>query len=960
MINFKSEYSYLKSINRIDDIIKISLENNLTHIGLCDYNTTYAAFEFYGKCIENKIVPIIGCSFYHNKQEFLVYAKNQSGFKQINYWLSNGFSLESNFDNVVVVLGKGLIIDKIINSEIVDNVLNIKHLFYGVFSHSNSKNSFLVNDYVQKNKLKSIFIDQCNYTSIEKFDAYITMRCICDNLSISKINKQKYKDHCFKKLNFNEDFLNLFDLHLDNLKANIIEYPYCIKDYSPNKYLSILANNGLKLRLKGQFNQNYSVRLNYELDIIEKLNFSSYFLIVWDICKYCHQNDILVGPGRGSASGCLVAYCLAITQIDPVENELLFERFLNPERTSMPDIDLDFEDQKRDDVVNYIEKRYSNVAKISTISRFLAKSAFRDVSKVYNLDKGLFDTISKHIDSSMNFYQNLKTNKVIQNEYQKNQTFRLICDIAIELSDLARQTSIHAAGVIVSNKDLNEFSSVENGVIMMSAKQLENLGLIKIDILAISNLTFVKRVLNKINISNIYDLPQNDEKTFKMLSNSDTLGIFQLESSGIKNVLNKVKPSSIGQLADVLALYRPGPMKFIDSYVRNDQINYDSILKKTNGVMIYQEQIMLLAQKISSFSLVKADILRVAMSKKDEKLLLSLKNDFINNANLNKLNNQSPEQLFDNILSFAGYGFNKSHAYSYARLSYIMAYLKVNYPDVYFSELFKVNFYSDKQSIFLSELESLNLKLLRPHYYYSDVEIKCLSSNKIILGFDCITGFDKKTCNEIIKNRLDIKKNDELIVVVTKMFNNLTLSDLQINNFIDAGCFDSFKLNNSTLKYNINSWINKKVLNSYITMPGEKIMILNRDAESYEVLSINELRALRYNFKYSIIKNKLSEFRISYNNTQITTIEKAHSQYVHYKKQYKNYLVVFKINTIKEILTKNNTKMSFLNVTSEGLNEIIVFPNTYNIYNEKTLKNINQYCCAEVTFEKDKIYLQKL
>ena len=435
----------------------------------------------------------------------------------------------------------------------------------------------------------------------------------------------------------------------------------------------------------------YYERLKKELTVIDSLGYNDYFLIVWDFVKYAKDNDILVGPGRGSAAGSLVSFALNITDVDPIKYGLLFERFLNKERKTMPDIDMDFPDDRREEVIEYIKNRYGSnrVLSINTFSKFSDKSSIRDVCRV----KG---------------YSPDRTNQIVKilTEQKENLSTELaeVKRLAEGLDGLPRQTGTHAAGIILAEEDLRYYLPLQQGPTIYQAQfeheDLVDMGLLKIDLLGIRNLTIIKRTLEiikeKRNIDiNINKLSLNDKKTYELLSAGDTLGIFQLESQGMRNVLRKLKPNKFNDLVALLALYRPGPMENIDVYInrRNgEKFSYidnslAKILKETYGIIVYQEQIILIAEEFAGYTLSEADMLRVGISKKDKKILNEERKIFVEKSIKNNRPKELAEKIYDYIVRFADYGFNKSHSVAYALVAYQMAYLKANYYDVFMAVL---------------------------------------------------------------------------------------------------------------------------------------------------------------------------------------------------------------------------------------------------------------------------------
>ncbi|MBP5407614.1 MAG: DNA polymerase III subunit alpha, partial [Bacilli bacterium] len=530
-----------------------------------------------------------------------------------------------------------------------------------------------------------------------------------------------------------EEFAELIDLEIPKNNRYIPHYDNKIKDSFV--YLSSLCKKGLSKRLNNEMPDEYKKRLIMELNVIKDMGFVDYFLIVYDYVKFAKTHNILVGPGRGSAAGSLVSYCLGITNIDPIKYDLLFERFLNPERITMPDIDIDFEYTKRNQVIDYVKERYgeTNVANIMTFGTLGARQVIRDVGKCLEVDPALIDKLSNLLDPKQSLKDNL-SNKYVKELVENNSSIKKLYQVSYKLEGLKRHISTHAAGVVISSIPLDTVIPIckSEGDLLtgVTMEYLEELGLLKMDFLALRNLTIIQNVIELIEEEtgkkiNLAGIPLDDKQTINIFKHVDTEGIFQYESSGMKNFLAKLQPDNFNDLIAAVALFRPGPMQNIDTFIRRKQgkekIIYpdDSlkeILKDTYGIMIYQEQIMQVLVKMANYSFAEADNIRRAMSKKKKEVMEKEREIFVSKAMKNGYTKEKCEEVYDLIVKFANYGFNKAHSVSYALIGYQMAYLKANYSVYFIANLLNMSIGSDvKTKEYLDEAKSKDIKVFKPN-----------------------------------------------------------------------------------------------------------------------------------------------------------------------------------------------------------------------------------------------------
>ena len=690
-------------------------------------------------------------------------------------------------------------------------------------------------------------------------------------------------------------------------------------------------------------------------------------MVVYDFIKYAKQNNILVGPGRGSAVGSLVAYSLGITDIDPLEYDLLFERFLNPERISMPDIDTDFPDVYRDQVINYVKEKYGEkkVAGIITFGTLSTRLVIRDVGRVLNALPKDIDYLCKRVPSTSKqkieyFYQNdLEFKSMIESD----EKLKLLYKICNKIEGFPRHTSMHAAGIVMSKVDLDTvIPLVKNNDIYLTGytmEYLEELGLIKMDFLGLKNLTTIMNIIKDIedneNISiNFSNIPFDDKETIELFKRADTLGIFQFETDGMRAFIRKLKPNNIDDLIAAVALYRPGAAVNIDSYILRKQgkeeITYlddtlKDILSPTYGIIIYQEQIMQIASVFAGFSLGEADILRKAMSKKKKDILEGLEEKFIEGSIKCGHTKEKAKEIFDLILNFANYGFNKSHSVAYSIIAYRMAYLKAKYPKHFFSNLMS-SAIGDivKTKEYLDEARRLNIKVLLPSITRSNNHF-IVESDGIRFPLSHIKNIGSVISNDIISKRKDF--TDIFDCISTILSKNINKSILE--SLIFTSCFDEFGYNKRTLIENIDALINY----ANLSIDLDPSLILKPEIELKE----------EYTKEYLMDKEKelfgfyLSEYPTTKYKTEYKTIN---------SNEIDNYFnktvdLVLLVDKVKEVKTKKDDIMAFVSGSDEyGACSLTLFPKTYEKYQVKTGNIILVRGTVERRLDKYQIVVDKI
>lgn len=932
----KTENSLLSSLIKIDELIKFAKSYNYKALSIVD-NNMFGVMEFYKKCLQNDIKPIIGLEVKLDNN-LVLYAKNYNGYK--NLLKISTIMSESKVDiNILEKYSSDLICVIPFNYRFIYDELN--KMFQNVFiSYKNKEEYDLINKDI------SIYMNETLYLQKKDSNYLKYLIAIRDGKKIDEINilgdnhlllPEEIKNYDFNSNNQKIlDMCNLkIELHKDLLP--IYECPNNLDAYS---YLKELCQDGMRKRFGSSVGKVYIDRLKYELNIINKMGFCNYFLVVYDYVKYAKEHGILVGPGRGSAAGSLVSYLLNITTIDPIKYNLLFERFLNPERVTMPDIDIDFQYDRREEVINYCVNKYGSkkVAGIITFNTLGAKQAIRDIGRVMDINLDKIDALTKLIDSNLSLRENYNDSKLKRILNEDSELFNLY-KVSLKFEGLKRHTSNHAAGIVMCNENLDEILPLykKDGMFLTaySMDYLEEQGLLKMDLLAIKNLTLIDTVLKEVNKKNkvisFDDIPFEDSEATNVFTSVNTLGIFQFESTGMMNFLRKFRPSNFQDIVAALALFRPGPMNNIDSYIKRKQnkekIDYfdkslEKVLKPTYGIIIYQEQIMQIASIMAGFSLGEADILRRAMSKKKEEILLKEKDKFINGSIKRGYSEELARKIYDLILKFAAYGFNKAHSVSYATISYRMAYLKAHYKEDFMKTLLNFELNSvNKTKEYIYECKKEGLNILKPDINKSD---KYYLKEKDGIRYP-LTGL-KNLGSMIVNNILDERKNGDFksIYDFIKRTNRKNINKKTLISLIDAGCFDSFDLNHRTMIDGIDLIINY----------GELIKDLDE-----EFVLLPELEIKEEYSKHELLKRELDVIGLYISDNPITEYkQKLNNKFNICDVSHwfdKNVDIIGTIDYVKEVETKKQDKMCFIKISDELASiDGVVFPQLYKTLNE--------------------------
>ena len=938
----KSNYTLLSSLLKIDDLINYAKDKNLPAIALTDTNM-YMTMEFINRCNNENIKPIIGLCVNALDKEIILLGKDYTGYQSLIKLSTIQSGRKVEVEDLKKYNKELICIIPFRAKELFENLKDIYvDLYLGYSKREEEKEVRILTNNI-------VFVREGLYLNKKDKEILPYLYRIRDGKTISDEVDYDIDDHELNitdidELSDKEGFDNTLEIaNMCNIKFpkhdNLLPIYEC---EDPKKYLFSLCKTGLKKRLGAEIPDKYKERLVYELKVINDMGFANYFLVVYDYIKYAKKNKILVGPGRGSAAGSLVAYSLGITDIDPLTYDLLFERFLNPERKTMPDIDTDFPDDKREMVIDYVKEKYGEkkVSGIITFGTLAAKQAIRDTSRVLNIPLYKVDSLSKFIP---NF-----TKDKLADIYSKNETFRVRIDsdnnlkkmfeIASKLEGFPRHTSSHAAGIVMSRVDLDEVIPLEKTddlyLTGYSMEYLEPLGLLKMDFLVIKNLTLIDNIIKDIKTIHKIDIdfnkiPLDDKETLKLFEEANTCGIFQFESSGMRNFLRKLKPNSIDDIIAAIALFRPGAAVNIDSYIRRkhgkERVTYldkelESITKSTYGLMIYQEQIIQAASAYAGYSLGEADILRRAMSKKKVDLLKAEEEKFITKSIEKGHTREKAKEIFNLILNFAGYGFNKSHSVVYSVVAYKMAYLKAHFKTIFFANLLSNVIGSEaKTNEYIMEAKANGIEVIKPTI--SDSGSKYLvKDDKIIYPISNIKGIGVVGSKQIEES----KKHGEYTDILD-CFSRLYISGVGKKTFevlIYADVFKDYNYNRATLIYNLDSLFNYAELTKDI----DPSLVMKPEIEIKD----------EYPDNYLLEKEK--EVFGFYLSSHPTTIYKKDNRDSINLNEIENYLfkkvsVLVLVDKIKSINTKKGERMAFLTGSDETMSrEFTIFPKEYAKY----------------------------
>ena len=1009
----QSSYSLSEGALKIEKLVNLAKKNNMPAIALTDNNNMFGILEFSIACINNSIQPIIGTSINYldiqtkehpSQLNFLV--MNEEGYINLLYLSSISHTSGNNpvgiyhkdlkkYNNGLICYIGGeynpLLILKHQNKieEISVFINNFRNMFGQDFLFEIQRvqdpkidgfeKEFL--EYSQNFTIPIIGSNNIKYENENDYNAHDVLLCIAQKLTINQTNRKVSNSEIYFKTS--EQMINIFEDIPEIIENNFriaLKCNYYPKEILPklpkfssdqnlseSELLNLKSKEGLLLRLQ-EMNINspsiYQERLNYELEIINNMGFAGYFLIVADFVNWAKNKEIAVGPGRGSGAGSVVAWSLSITDLDPLQYGLLFERFLNPERVSMPDFDIDFCQNRRDEVIEYVNNKYGKecVAHIITFGTLASRAAIRDVGRVLEIPYSEIDQFAKlfpynpanplSLDESINSDKNLKE-MVASDERLSN-----VVDISLKLEGLHRHASTHAAGVVIGDSSiinivpLYKDPNTSVNATQFSMKYVEKAGLIKFDFLGLTTLSIIQDSIKLIkeNHSNfdLRHIPMDDKKTFQQLSKGEAIGIFQLESNGMGSVLRQLQPDKFEEIIAVVALFRPGPMDHIPSFCNRkhgkEKIEYlhpllEKVLEETYGIIVYQEQVMQIAQVLSNYTLGEADLLRRAMGKKIQKEMDAQKNRFIEGAKSNKISINEASKIFDLVNKFAGYGFNKSHAAGYALLAYQTAYLKTNFPYEFMTATFNYSIDRTDRIILLNkELSSLNIEFKKPDINHSQAKFSIEENNglkSIRFGLGAIKGVGIKSMSNLVKERENNGKFIDIIDFMNRLKGDV-INKRQLEKLVQAGSFDSIETNRAKLFYNVPKFV--EIYGGSNFKDQNQAMLFEENKLSFDDSNLFDQQIDDWSSGF-LLKSELEVIGFYFSSHPVSLYPKNYFRrnniiewnQIKLNEDIKSAKIVGSILDIKERSNKEGRKYAFLTVsTLESQIELTIFSDKLN------------------------------
>lgn len=1010
-LHVHSEYSLLDGASRIEELVLEAKRKGMRALALTDHGVMYGSLNFYKTCLAHEIKPIIGVEAYITDKpldeklskgeqglyHLVLLAENMIGYRNLmklttkahleGFYYKPRLSKEWLREHHEGLIGLSACLAGEIPQALLDNdfqkakqlameylqIFGRDHFFLELQDHGlreqKQVNAGLIR-LAEETGLPLVLTNDVHYTHRQDAVSHDCLLCIGTGKQIEDEHRLRFPNNQFY-LKDKQEMSRLFP-HLPQCYQHTIEiaercnleiplgqeilpaYP-TPEGKTAVSYLRELCEQGLTERYGESVPEQVEARLRYELKTISAMGYADYFLIVWDVVRFAHEQGIMVGPGRGSAAGSLVAYVLKITNIDPIKYNLLFERFLNPERVSMPDIDIDFSDRRRDEVIRYVAEKYGteHVAQIITFGTLGAKAAIRDVGRALGISLGLVDRLAKAVPSGhqMTLEQAWRESDSLRKLVCSHEELERLFQIAKQLEGIARHTSTHAAGVVISEQPLVEYVPLQEGhegvpLTQYAMEELEEIGLLKMDFLGLKNLSLIEEIISMINRSqptgeklSLEDIPLDDEETFQLLSAGDTLGVFQLESEGMRKVLQQLRPTSFEDLIAVLALYRPGPMDNIPLFIKakHGQIEVEyphpdlqQILEDTYGVIVYQEQIMQIASKMAGFSLGEADLLRRAVGKKNKEILEAEREHFVQGCLNQGYSLTIAERVYDLIIRFANYGFNRSHSAAYALVAYQLAYLKAHYPVPYLASLLSTSIgQQEKIAEYMAQAARRGIAILPPSVLYSDADFT-LEENNIRFGLSVIKHVGRTAIKEIIterkkrpfRNLLDFCQRVNLRVVNRKVIESLIL----------AGAFDDFDFHRAQAMANLDSILKMAESAQGLRDTDQLFFFADELPDDYEWLNVPEYPYLeKLKFEQEVLGFYLSGHPVDLYRDIADANQAESIQEIMKKDDERVVRTIGYITKVRRVTTRKGEVMAFLQLEDLGVElDVVVFPKVYN------------------------------
>lgn len=1023
-LHLHTEYSLLDGAIRIEELIEKAIKYRFPAIAITDHGNLFGAIDFYRKVSNAGMKPIIGCEVYvarNNRFErgtskgqqeapfhLILLCKDMNGYKNLATLVSKayieGFYYKPRIDkDLLSQYNGGLIgLSSCLKGEVpyylslgmTDKAREAALSYKSILGPDNFFLEIQANELPEQNEINRQLIElsrelhigliatnDSHYLNREDAKAHDVLLCIQTGKTLKDTERMRFAKDTFYLKSPDEMWMTFKDvpdaikntrLIAERCNLDFRFDEFCLPHYEvpdnkdANSYLRKLAEDGLKRKLNRTPPDNYSKRLENELKTIEAMGFSSYFLIVWDFIQYAKRKGVPVGPGRGSAAGSLVAYSLDITEIDPIRYGLIFERFLNPERVSMPDIDIDFCMDRRAEVIDYVSNKYGkdHVAQIITFGTMKARAAIRDVGRAMNIPYSEVDGVAKLIpsDPKITIKKALEIEPRLRQLVEERQEIGELIEIAQKLEGLSRHASTHAAGIVISPESLTEILPLykapneEAITTQYDMGAIKKLGLLKFDFLGLKTLTIINKAEELINISlkekeakpfSINNIPLDNRETFELLSSAKTTGIFQLESSGMRDILVRLMPECFEDLIALVALYRPGPLGsgMVDEFIKSKRAHdlnskqtgtlkklsmphLDNILYETHGIILYQEQVMEIAHKLAKFTLSQADILRKAMGGKDPEEMEKLKNTFLEGLKSNRISEKKAETLYNLILQFAQYGFNKSHSAAYALIAYRTAYLKTHYPVEFMAASLSADMdNTDKVVSYINECKEMGIEILPPDINESNREFT-VTGKSIRFGLEAVKGVGSSAIDTIITAR-EGKRFDSFFDFCSRI-DTRRVNKKVIESLIKAGAFDSMG-RRAQLMNALDTFIDSATKFQREKSSGQRSMFdmhIPLPRELPDVPEWSDTRRLMMEKEalgFYITGHPLNRYREELERLYITPINKLRE--FHDKD---NIIIGGIVRGIKQIQTRKGDRMAYLTIEDlYGTAEIILFPDIY-------------------------------
>ncbi|SER89457.1 DNA polymerase III subunit alpha [Salipaludibacillus aurantiacus] len=1008
-LHVHSEYSLLQSAAKIPALVREAAKMGYKAMALTDIDAMHGVIPFYKECLEHGIKPLIGVELgaaeKHSEargeapHRLLFIARNNKGYRALLKLTSKAQTKENaavpyiTFEELESDLEGVIIISPFENGEIqhlveqgmkteADKLLAMfrrlageENVYIEIQNHwrrQERERLLAIRDWLLENQVPAIASNHVHFIKKEQIDAHRTLHAIRLGESLSElpeyISSQEYylkdKDEMKQALPSWQEAIEESGriaerCHVEiQLGTPVLPHFPVPEGQSARNLLHSLCVKGVKERYSSPDSFVWE-RLKFELNVISNMKYEDYFLIVADFMNYAHEKGIMTGPGRGSAAGSLVAYVLKITNVDPVKYGLLFERFLNPERVSMPDIDIDFSDQQRDEVIHYVADKYgkNHVAQIVTFGTLAAKAAIRDAGRVLGIEPSKIDKVAKLITGRSKLREAVKENTVLKDLVTADDELIELFKIAGHIEGLPRHISVHAAGVVISKEPLTDVVPLQKGheglfLTQYPMGDLEDIGLLKMDFLGLRNLSFIGRILNLIyqrtgERLSISSFPPDDKKTFDLLGQGDTSGIFQLESSGMKSVLLRLKPSHFEDIVAVNALYRPGPMENIPSYIERKHGQADvtfphpdlkEILEPTYGVLIYQEQIMQIASKMAGFSLGEADVLRRAVGKKKREVLEETRAQFVNGSVKKGYSYSEAEEVYNLIVRFADYGFNRSHAVAYSMISYQLAYLKANYPLEFLNGLMDMFIHhQEKLADYIAEAKRKGISVNRPSIVHS-LDLFHTKDGTIWIGLAALKNVGLPTVKKLIEERE--KGHFESLFDLCARLPGRLLPRRALESLIFSGTLDDFKVDRAVLMASLDDALAYGEKEREKQTDGQQALFFE-EASSPVYTKVSPLSVkdrLRYEkevlgfYASGHPVGEEAKWLAEYGRKRIFDVKEINDAY-------KSVRVAGFIEDIRVIQTKKKEQMAFLRLSDDsGEMEVTVFPKIFRSFKTKLQK----------------------